>query len=142
MTVSWTENMTTGIPELDAQHRNLIMQLNRLLEAVRSGQAQQILGELVDFLAEHAVEHFAEEEEAMAQYACPMAEVNRQEHAQFCNQLATIRSRLDMEGPSDELALLVQRYLSRWLVDHIRDVDSQLTQSVNQTERAQQVHPV
>ncbi|GAB6166380.1 hemerythrin family protein [Thermostilla marina] len=130
MPVTWTKQMATGVPEIDEEHRRLLEQLNGFLDSLRNGKSKTVLGELIDFLGEYSMEHFRHEERVMEQYDCPFKDENIRQHAEFRDRLADARSRLEREGPTEELAHHVKLALFDWIVEHIKGVDSKLADSV------------
>ncbi|HEX9051709.1 MAG TPA: hypothetical protein VF841_14355 [Anaeromyxobacter sp.] len=54
-TLEWTQALSVGVEEIDAQHRELFRRAARLLEGIRGGEPEE-LGQLFDFLHEYAVE--------------------------------------------------------------------------------------
>lgn len=131
MALTWDERrMSTGVPEIDAQHRELIRQLNRLFEMMHAGKGGAELQELLDFCAKYAITHFAHEEGCMHLHRCPAATANRNAHAQFNRVFADFRKRLQQEGPTLTLTLQVQKQLSDWLSSHIIGTDTQLRSCV------------
>jgi len=62
----WNENFETGVPAIDAQHRQLVELLNRLASQVAAGASADELDKILDELTDYAVYHF-ETEEALSQ---------------------------------------------------------------------------
>lgn len=131
MAIQWDRNMTTGVEQIDAQHRELIRQINAFADAMGSGRGRDELGRILDFLGKYTVEHFAEEEACMDRFHCRVAEANRQAHRQFLARFQQLRAKFDAHGAQPTLALDIHRELSEWLVKHIRGIDAQLAQSVS-----------
>jgi hemerythrin len=124
----WDETLSTGVPKLDEQHKDLIRHLNELIEATRSGHGSSELGKLFDYLAHYATEHFRDEECCMARFMCPTAEINRRMHQTFLLNVASCRKRMDTEGPTSELALEMEHQLAHWILSHMKDVDGRMKQ--------------
>jgi hemerythrin len=131
----WDETMRTGDETSDAQHRELIRQMNQLLSAMAAGQGAAQIDLLLDFLANYTVTHFQHEEKCMAAYACPAAAANKTAHAQFLKKFSEYRSRLgDSANDKSALSIQLMRELSDWLVNHIRRIDAQLLPYVKKTQ--------
>lgn len=83
--ITWDDSMSTGLPNIDAQHKEIIEKYNELDEALAqgSGRARTVAGELLDFLQFYSAWHFEREEKCMEEYKCPAAEANKQAHAEF-----------------------------------------------------------
>ncbi len=130
--LTWDESMTTGLPNLDAQHRELFERYNKLSEALKqgSGSGRTANGELLDFLQFYTEWHFEREEECMEQHRCPAAEANKKAHAQFIEMFGEF---YDQWQESDtDMALVQQTYeeLGNWIKKHIMGIDTQLLMCV------------
>jgi hemerythrin len=129
--MQWNEAlMSTGVPEVDAQHQELIKRLNELFERMQRGDGVQAINPVLDFLANYATRHFSHEEDCMNRMHCPAAVANKQAHAAFLTTFTTLRRRFDQEGPSALLAIETQKQLTSWLTSHICKVDTQMKSCV------------
>ncbi|MCX8156752.1 MAG: bacteriohemerythrin [Verrucomicrobiae bacterium] len=122
------KTMATGVPEVDAQHQELIARLNGLQEAIRRGAGPAEVKPMLQFLGEYARKHFGEEEAIMAQRRCPAHQVNKAAHRRFLEQFQRLVQQYETQGAS--LAVLNQlgEITDQWLVSHILKVDTQLRQ--------------
>jgi len=130
MAIHWSQAFSTGIEEVDNQHKALIDQINTLNIAMQSGQGQESLGETLAFLEDYVREHFRDEERYMDRFDCPVAEQNRKAHAEFLTTFAALRNRYDARLAKGPLVLEINSYLSTWLVQHIGSIDVQLKKCV------------
>jgi hemerythrin len=124
----WDESMTTGQPNLDAQHQELFERYNRLSEALKqgSGSVRTATGEMLDFLQFYAAWHFEREEECMEEHRCPFAEANKNAHAQFIEMFGQFYEQ--WQESDTDMALVRQTYeeLGNWIENHIMRIDTQL----------------
>ena len=130
MALTWDTSMTTGIPRIDTQHRELIAQIKSLVEAMREGQGKSELGKMFGFLGEYVIKHFSDEEAEMERFKCPVAATNRIAHRQFAKKFSELQARFEQEGPTSAMVLEVQRALADWIVMHIKTVDTKLAACV------------
>ena len=131
MALKWdAATMSTGVDEVDRQHRELIDHINELFELMRRGEGRTGITDFVDFLADYAQEHFRHEEGCMVAYRCPVASANKLAHMQFSRLLQDYRKRLDEEGPTGSLVIEVQQNVSTWIRDHIVRTDTHLRNCV------------
>ena len=121
--IRWTEEMSTGIPELDEQHHQLIVIIAQLSEALRHGRGEDEVRDTLASLADYAQRHFKLEELCMSNYSCPTARQNETAHERFLSNLEAFKERLDREGASADLARDVHSDLGLWLVNHILRTD-------------------
>jgi hemerythrin-like metal-binding protein len=131
---AWDDSMATGDDRVDEQHRNLIQQINNLLQAMSEGNGRNHLTELIDNLERYTQEHFSWEEHCMEKNHCPVAEINKSAHARFVQNVQETRQRLEQEGPSTELVLQIKSDLGDWFIKHIRRIDSNLRTCVHQDD--------
>ena len=127
MTIQWDEQrMTTGVPEIDAQHKEWIRRFNEFEEAVVNHKGQEAIQATLDFLGRYAETHFADEEARMISSKSPALEENRSDHDVFRRKLAEIRSWVEREGATTVEVLALRGTLEDWLVNHICTIDVKL----------------
>ncbi|MDP7287788.1 MAG: bacteriohemerythrin [Phycisphaerae bacterium] len=119
--IVWTEEFSVGVEKLDEQHKILIGMINKLIRdpqaATRSETVSDVLGEMTNY----ALEHFAFEENLMAEHGYPQSKGHVKEHrafqettSKFCTATA-----VDVLGVPEMLL----EHLSEWLVHHILEID-------------------
>lgn len=126
MTIRWDESMATGEKNVDAQHRQLIANLDRLVNAMSAGRGREEIEPVLDALRQYVATHFAYEEDCMRRVHCPVAERNAQAHARFSTTFRQIDAEYQAKGASSVLTIRVQRELAEWLTTHIKGTDAHL----------------
>jgi hemerythrin len=133
--ITWDDSMTTGLSNLDAQHREIIGKLNELSEALAGGQDRaRVAGEILDFLQFYAAWHFEREEALMEQYQCPIAETNKKEHVKFVERFGQFYEQWQTASMDLELVNKTHAELANWIANHILQVDTQLYAYVKNQE--------
>lgn len=120
---AWNPLFDTGIEMVDGQHRQLVALINRLGNALISGQADAMDGAATfQQLAGYAQQHFADEERLMEAAAIdPVhSEHHRAQHRDFIVQVSALWQRHTASGES---AQALHRYLCAWLTFHILEED-------------------
>jgi hemerythrin len=130
MAIAWNESMSTGVAEIDEQHKELINMLNSMSEAMRSGKGKEEIGNILAFTGEYAQKHFECEERYFVQYNCPAAPQNKAGHEQFIARFTELMQNFQEQGSSFALAMKIYNELSTWLVKHILGVDTKLHTAV------------
>jgi len=138
MGFSWSADYATGVDEIDAQHRELLAQIDRLLGALRSDPAA--VRRLLDFLGDYALSHFELEERLMERQAYPEAEAHRAAHASFVGAFGRIRYDYDLDGLTEGMVELISSWLVEWLKDHILGTDRKLGRWLTAQGRADAAH--
>lgn len=127
MGIAWKSEYATGLPQIDAQHRQLFRFVDSLDRIIESGEVSRgEVDHLLMFLGSYAKSHFAYEEPRMGRYRCPAAQANKAAHREFIAFFERFRVDYDFSaGGSGQLSRL-RDFLSAWLVDHICSIDCQL----------------
>ncbi len=134
--IQWTPQMTTGMPDLDKQHQEIIRRINELHELMQQGRGKTELSNLLKYLLDYTADHFAKEEACMAKYGCPAAAGNMQAHRRFVEKVQHFQERLEREGASSELVISLRQDLADWLSSHICKTDVQLKDSIRPARAA------
>lgn len=133
MALNWTSSLAVGVADIDQQHQELFGAVNRLLQAAAVAKGRGEIENTVDFLGEYVVRHFAAEEQLMTKRRYPNMAAHKAEHTQFVNEFALIKARVEAEGPTTHLVIVIQRRVCDWLVGHIGKTDKQLGQFLTAT---------
>ena len=129
MAIEWNETMKTGVREIDDAHKTLIMWINKLNIAMKTGTGRQEVINILNFLGTYATKHFSHEEGCMMQYNCPTAQANKKAHAEFLIYFATMKKKIEAsEGATISNVLEISNALSDWLKNHIMKIDTGLLQ--------------
>ncbi len=118
--------MTTGIVELDAQHKYLIDTFNDLGHSIERKFDPEDISKVLKVLKFFVEFHFKKEEECMLRLQCPAANKNSKAHAAFIQKLRGYQKEFEQSGSSQELAIQIHQDLADWIVNHILAVDTQL----------------
>ncbi len=65
MELPWTNDLKVGIRDIDSQHRELFVRINKLRTAMGQGRGKEGINRTLRFLEEYVVEHFLNEERYM-----------------------------------------------------------------------------
>lgn len=136
MATAWTESMSTGVPLVDNEHKELFRQVDRLNKAMLEGKGRDEIGKILEFVGDYVVTHFAHEEKIMADSRCPAAEANKAAHNKFIGKLMDVRTRFAKAGTSSSLAIEIHDELKKWLIEHIHQIDTKLLDCVKKPAMA------
>lgn len=116
--INWNDSLSTGIKEVDDQHRMLIDLMNALFEAMKKGQGKQVVGTILQELADYTVYHFGTEESLFRKYSYPGAEQHKAEHDAFVNKVIDFQDAY-LQGRK-LITVEVLDFLTEWLKAHIQ----------------------
>lgn len=117
--MGWTDNLLTGIHEIDQQHQVLFDVVARLEQAVTSDDKWSAVHFALVELTSFVNVHFAVEEALMRLHGYPGLEAHISAHRAFSSDLVGIKQLSIREDVSSEMTNM----LKDWLVSHIGVVD-------------------
>jgi hemerythrin len=123
--VSELRDLSLGVEEIDAQHRELFVRAGRLREAIRANDRAQV-EPLVAFLGEYVLFHFEAEERLMRQRGYPGLEVHRAAHERFRNEFAALAADFSERGATALVALTLHNWVAEWVRLHVGGLDLDL----------------
>ena len=121
-----TEDLLIGIPEVDAQHQELIDRVNELLSMQDRAYFKPEVLKTIDLLSVYVVKHFNDEEAVQAKINYPKIEEHKKEHQNFLEKFSKFKSTYEEEGHSSILALDINSSLIQWVINHVRMEDADI----------------
>ncbi|MCE1246680.1 MAG: bacteriohemerythrin [Firmicutes bacterium] len=126
MEMKWSPDLATGFADIDNQHKELINRLNALFSAMTRGAGKAEIGKTIDFLGDYVIVHFSNEEKYMEQHKYPEASLHRTEHKKLIADFTKFKKEFEEKGASATLVVNTQKFLTDWLINHIKKVDTKL----------------
>jgi len=120
--LQWTSALSVGVPAIDAQHRELFARVDRLLDAVLRRDRPAAI-QLMAFLREYTVVHFAAEERLMEQTGFRELEPHVLEHRRFTAALRVLEADYRERGATAEVVYRLEREAVEWLRNHVLSTD-------------------
>lgn len=114
---TWSDDIATGIDEIDTQHKKLITLVNELNDAMMARKAKESLEKILQELTDYTVYHFATEERAFDRYAYTRRDEHLKYHRDFVAKVEDLTKRFK----KSEIALSVDvmQFLVDWVKNHI-----------------------
>lgn len=128
---TWNETLKIGVPLIDLQHKQLLDQMDLLVESLKAKQDTSKLLSILKFLDMYVANHFGYEEKCMHINSCPAAGNNKAAHGYFVSRMQVIKGQIQAQKSVDLIANQVTHELLNWFVNHIRGIDKQLGPCVN-----------
>ncbi len=93
--IDWKKVYETGIVALDEEHKGgLVLEINRLYEAVRDKRGEKITAEILNMLEVYTSEHFQHEERLMGgEYHYPELGEHKAKHQQMIDTVQSMKLR-------------------------------------------------
>jgi len=126
MAIEWTEDLATGVKEIDDQHKELFNRINKLFFACSEGRGREEIIKTLEFLSDYVISHFGAEERFMTAYHYNGYAHHKSQHETFIRELSSLKNKLEINGPTVDLVIYVNQFLTEWLINHIRKMDRAL----------------
>ena len=117
-----TDDLITGIDDIDDQHRQLFKWANEIASdeaTLEEGQLHAALDNLEDYV----YNHFRAEEYAMDKYDFDGLEKHKNQHRRLNKEVTDLFNRFKREGASKGLRAELQYMVTDWYVLHIKEWD-------------------
>jgi hemerythrin len=119
--LEWTDDLNVNVAEIDKQHQKLFAIINELHDAMRDRKTQEVLGKIINDLADYTKVHFYTEEKYFYQFNYPATASHIKEHEIFVEKVFDF-----VKGFEEKRLFLsteITDFLKDWLVKHIKGTD-------------------
>ncbi len=126
--IEWDQSFSVKIKSIDIQHKKLIDLINMLYRAMTKGGGKKIVTEVLNGLIDYAAKHFSYEEKLMSENEYPGLHQQMEEHKEFVKKINIMSTNLSI-GSENLVEIMI--FLQDWLVDHIKGIDMQYSDYLN-----------
>ncbi len=133
--LTWTDDMSVGIPEIDEDHKNFIFLINELNRSITEGRGPTDIKQKLQLVVDDAERHFVQEEKLLQEWRYPDAEAHAKIHVQALKALRSIREKFIPYGLDSEwvdAGLMIKGIL----IDHILTEDMKYADYYRNSSRA------
>lgn len=125
----WKDEYSIGVDIIDKEHQRLFKIINKLFRfSGEKGKSQWACQEGIKFFKDHAVKHFAEEEEYMASINYEGLETHKRLHQEFREKtLPTLEKELEQTDYSENSVEHFLGVCAGWLMGHTLTEDHAIT---------------
>jgi hemerythrin-like metal-binding protein len=127
--LKWKNEYSVGVQEIDNQHMKLIELINKLFDAMKQGQANAVIGQILNELSTFASTHFKTEEKYFELFDYMESEKHKEIHQIFVMKITKFKNYFD--AGQITLSVSIFNFLKDWLNDHILGEDMKYTECFN-----------
>jgi len=122
----WSDDLETGIAEIDSGNRKIVEYINSLSTA-KEANNRDVLVDVLEKLLDHVCNQFMFEEHMMEEAGYEYHKAHEKVHELFAKKLADFRGRiLAGESPYDDVIAM----LDHWVDGHIKNEDQLYAETV------------
>ena len=123
--ISWSDELSVGLQEIDEQHKILINLINRLFnEAILHKADKTVISAILEELVQYTIVHFAVEESLFRIFDYPDAETHQAHHDKLKQEVSSFQKKF-AGGAVIDIELM--NFLRKWLTHHIMMDDKKYT---------------
>jgi hemerythrin len=126
--VTWKDEYSVRVPEIDTQHHRLLDIINKLHEAMLMGGKPEALKSVTDELVSYTRYHFGYEENLLARAGYAELEEHKRKHRAMVIQVEGFAAEITSGKASVSLKLM--SFLKEWLCRHIMETDQRYSDHV------------
>jgi hemerythrin len=119
--MTWQDNYSVHLPNIDAQHKRLFDLINQLHEAMAKGKANDVMGKILADLVTYTKTHFQAEEALLKSKNYPDLAAHQQQHRKFTDQVLQFQK--DFGAGRTTVSSQTLNFLRDWLSNHILQID-------------------
>ncbi len=122
--LSWNENMSVNIEEIDNQHKELIGIINTLYEAMKVAKGYEVLDDVLNKLVDYAHYHFVTEEIYFEKFEYSDSQLHKDEHKKFFDKIVKFKKALTKDTwmtEEGDMILSAELFvaLKQWFPNHV-----------------------
>jgi hemerythrin len=119
--MEWQDKYSTGIMQIDLEHKRLVALINELYEAMNQGKGDEALGKVLNGLASYCRTHFSNEERLMQQHGYPAYTDHKGVHDRLTTKVTGMLK--DFQAGKGQSTVQTVNFLKDWLNKHILETD-------------------
>ncbi|OPY61605.1 MAG: Bacteriohemerythrin [Syntrophorhabdaceae bacterium PtaU1.Bin034] len=127
--MTWTEDFSVNVKQVDEQHIKLVELLNRFHDAMKLGKGKEVMGMTFSELLDYTVYHFTTEEDFFKKYGYPHLVAHKKEHETLTKQVLELSDRFSRGEPV--ISAETMTFLKNWLNNHILKSDKKFGPFLN-----------
>jgi len=121
--LKFTDDLLTGIEEIDNQHRVLFEKGNAVLFPETGKLGAKFILEGLEFLMQNVDEHFSAEERLMKYYGYAKLEGHKKQHQRLRSEVVGLFSKAKQTDSVESLASELYFLVIDWYIYHIKEWD-------------------
>ncbi|MCY3411013.1 MAG: hemerythrin family protein [Candidatus Heimdallarchaeota archaeon] len=130
MSSLWTDDLVTGIEEIDKQHYEIIDKMSEMEVFINENKTTEFVFDYLDFLYHYIHAHFKSEEKWMKENNYGSLETHQIQHRGFIRKVEDMIEKFDVVGESDNFFVEIHMFVSSWFITHIRKVDLEMIKEI------------
>lgn len=131
---NWGEDVITGNPQIDREHRELFIKIDSLMTAINRQMDEKEKQEIMEFFIIYARDHFAAEERLHLDMRAPRYEEHVAAHRRIANDITVMHRLINENGMTTQLELNLINKVLRGIIEQLHEFDLPLARFIQESE--------
>ena len=119
----WSDELLTGVQDIDNQHREVFEQITRFLQDCEKGKGRASIEHTLSYFENYVRFHFEAEEKLQQATGYPHVRAHQGHHALLLDKLNELKASLAHGGITLGLSMKAMQFWADWFVHHIAKED-------------------
>ncbi len=128
--LEWDDKYGVNVKEIDKQHQEIFKITNKLLNSMADGTGDEVVGNILQNLADYITAHFKTEENYFDKFNYPKSYSHKEEHGDFVQKVSEFKK--SFKKGRETLYLDITNFLLNWLMSHLLLSDKEYAQFFNE----------
>lgn len=130
--IVWNKDFEIGHAIIDKQHFDLFENSVKLLNCIIKNVSKSDIYQLLAFIEDYTITHFAEEEHYLIEHNYPFIERQKRQHVNFTRSFKLLKEEIDSDTMSKTYNMFrIQILLVDWIVNHVLKEDQHFGKYIN-----------
>jgi len=126
--ITWDHSIALNISEIDNQHKQLVMIINEMFDAMKDARGFDVIDDILKRLVDYTEYHFLTEEKYFDQFRYSESEPHKEEHRYLVDRVNEFKKAFDKgqikcDGSDSVITVDLWKLLKHWLINHIQISD-------------------
>ena len=121
--MKWDSSLICGVELIDNEHMELFRIVNELPEIGKAEKSIEKTEEVLTFLGDYVVQHFAHEEALMAACSYPKMDEHKELHVKFVQTFLDLKRKFEESEDPISVSTQINYTAMSWLLNHIKVID-------------------
>lgn len=119
----WSDSYNLGIDLIDAQHKQIVVYIDMLNDAIINGEVEKIY-EVLEKMKDYTMDHFAFEEQLIQKAGYVLCDAHQKVHRRFEAKIDDFEHQIRNGADPLSVARRIRNALMTWLIQHIKHEDT------------------
>jgi len=130
--LSWVKDFEIGVEEIDQDHKEIILEFEKLYQLMKEGLGHDYYHDLIAYLIKYVNWHFDHEEKLQESISYPYIDEHKKIHEEFKNSILTIAKEHENKVITNADLIKINIFLKNWLIHHILIEDRKIADYIKE----------